>query len=181
MPLISLIGYRGTGKSTIAQLLAERLDWPWIDADVELETRAGSSIKEIFRKSGESEFRDWESSIVESLTREDRANEGMVVAWGGGVILREKNRDAICKEKARGGKIIWLTADAETILQRISGDPTSGERRPNLTIGGGLEEIKKLLANRAPLYRDCADFIVDTVGNSPAKIADDIDHWLKSH
>src|SRR5688500_2590703 len=78
-----LIGYRGTGKSTVARLVAERLNWPWLDADVELERRAGKSIAAIFAEDGEPAFRDLESQVLAELVQADRH----VLALGGGVIL----------------------------------------------------------------------------------------------
>src|SRR5262245_55571035 len=99
--LVSLIGYRGTGKTTVAKLVAERLGWRWKDADDVLESRAGMSIKDIFAQGGEAAFRDWETSVVQDLTQLDQT----VLALGGGVVLRPANREAI-----RRGWVVWLTA-----------------------------------------------------------------------
>jgi shikimate kinase len=163
---LTLIGYRGTGKTTVAQLLAARLGWQWFDADVELERQAGKAIKQIFAEGGEAAFRDWEEQIVAELT----AKSNVVIAMGGGAILRPRNRVAI----KTGGKTAWLTAQASTLLARIDADATTAERRPNLTAAGGLAEIEQLLAVREPLYRDCADCIVATDGRSPESIAEEI-------
>jgi len=163
---LALIGYRGTGKTTVAKLLAQRLGWQAIDADVELERQAGRTIKQIFADGGEPAFRDWEEKIVAELT----AKSQLVLALGGGAILREANRAAI---KARC-KTAWLTANPATLLARIHADATTAERRPNLTAAGGLAEIEQLLAAREPLYRDCADCIVATDDRSPESIADEI-------
>src|SRR5262245_39434407 len=111
---IFLIGYRGSGKTTVAAALGQRLGWPWIDADAELERQAGKSIKEIFAEGGEASFRDLESTVLSKLV----ARERHVVALGGGAILREANRALL-----RGrGKIVWLTAAPETLFARISAD-----------------------------------------------------------
>src|SRR5687767_5496661 len=126
--LIFLIGYRGTGKSTVARLLALRLGCEWIDADVEIELRAGKSIAAIFADDGEPVFRDLESEVVADLARRPNA----VVALGGGAVLREENRRAIT-----GGVSIWLKASVATILGRLASDATTGDRRPNLTTQGG--------------------------------------------
>lgn len=158
-----LIGYRGCGKTTVAQELARRLGWKWVDADVELEKRAGKSIKQIFAESGELAFRDLESAVVADLAGRER----QIIALGGGAILREQNRQAL----AGRGLVIWLHASPETLFARISADPTTGERRPNLTAGGGLEEIRTLLDQRTPLYRQCADLIVDADRQVPEEIA----------
>ena len=163
-PLICLIGYRGSGKTTIAELLGARLGWRWIDADVELERRAGQTIQEIFAASGENAFRDWESRTVADLAKSDR----LVLALGGGVILREQNRRAIQR-----GVVIWLRADPAIIWERVCKDPTTAQRRPNLK-GGGLAEIEQLLAVRTPLYQECADFTVETAERSPDQVADEI-------
>jgi shikimate kinase len=163
---LALIGYRGTGKTTVAQALAERLQRPWLDADVELERQAGETIKEIFARGGEAAFRDLEQAIVAELT----ARHNVVIAFGGGAILRAENRSAI-KSRCRTA---WLTAPPQEILARTAADPSTTERRPNLTTGGGLEEIEQLLAVREPLYRECADCIVATDARPPNSIADEI-------
>jgi shikimate kinase len=163
---LALIGYRGTGKTTVAKLLAARLGWQWLDADVELERQAGKTIKQIFAEGGEQAFRDWEEKIVAELT----AQSSLVLAFGGGAILRENNRRAI---KTRC-QTAWLTAKSETLLARINADATTAERRPNLTAAGGLAEIEQLLAAREPLYRDCADCIVATDDRSPESLAEEI-------
>lgn len=161
-----LIGYRGSGKTTVAAALAERLDWPWVDADAELERRAGKSIKQIFADEGEAAFRNLESAVVADLVASDR----QVIALGGGAILREENRRAI----RRRGKVVWLRAAPETLLARIQADPTTAERRPNLTAQGGLPEIRRLLAERTPIYEACADLSADADSLSPDEIAREI-------
>ena len=111
---IVLIGYRATGKTTLARLLAERLGWAWIDADVEIERRAGKSIARIFAEDGEPAFRDLEARVIADLCRRDR----LVLAAGGGAPLRAESRQAM----REGGQVVWLTARPETILARMSGD-----------------------------------------------------------
>jgi len=167
---IALIGYRGTGKTTVARLLANSLRWSWIDADVELERRAEKTINEFFAQEGETAFRNLETQVVLDLTQRER----IVLALGGGAVLREENRAAI-----RRGTVVWLQADAATIFARTSTDPTTPERRPNLTAVGGLAEIEQLLAAREPLYRDCADFAVATVGITPDQVVDQVVSLLK--
>lgn len=170
-PLICLIGYRGSGKTTIAQRLSERIGWPWTDTDIELESRAGKTIKELFEQDGEQAFRDWETNTILDLTRTDR----QILALGGGAILRPQNVQAI-----RRGLVIWLQADPQTIWQRMSADPLTVQRRPNLT-GGGIAEIEELLAARTALYRECADHAVETVGQAPERVVDQIVCLLGSH
>jgi shikimate kinase len=163
--MIALIGYRGCGKSSVAKALATRLGWSWQDADVILEERAGCSIREIFARQGERAFRDLESELLAQLL----SNANTVVALGGGVVLRPENR-----RRLREPTVIWLQATPEDLHARIAADPATSERRPNLTSAGGLSEIRELLDERAPLYRECADFIVDTTGKSPEQIASEI-------
>lgn len=166
MESIALIGYRGTGKTTVAQQLALRLGWDWVDADVEIELRAGKSIAAIFADDGEQGFRDLESAVVADLCGRERC----VLALGGGAILREANQHAI----ARCGAVVWLTASVETLVARMAGDATTSARRPNLTNAGGRQEVEQLLAARAPIYRACATLEVDTEGKAPAEIAGEI-------
>ena len=164
-----LIGYRATGKTTLAQLLAARLAWDWIDADVEIERRAGKSIAQIFAEEGEPAFRDLEAQVIADLAARPR----LVLATGGGAPLRADNREAM-----HGGKIVWLTARPETIHQRMSGDATTAARRPSLTDNSPLAEILQLLAVREPIYRALADLEVDTEDKTPERIADEILDWL---
>lgn len=165
MPL-TLIGYRATGKTTIARLLAERLGWEWIDADVEIERRAGKSIARIFAEDGEPAFRDIEVEVTRDLCHKPR----LVLAAGGGAPLRAENREAM----GAGGTVVWLRALPETIHRRMTGDATTAGRRPDLTAQGGLDEIVELLARRTPIYQQTADFAVDTEGKTPERIAAEI-------
>ncbi len=169
--MLSLIGYRGCGKTTVARLLSKRLGVPALDADEYLEQRAGQTIREIFAAEGEAGFRNCESAVVQELTQ----RHGLIVAWGGGVILREANRIAL----RSAGKIVWLRARPETLLQRIEQDPSTGARRPNLTAAGGLEEIEKLLQLREPLYAAAADWIIEVDEATPSAIADEIARWFR--
>jgi shikimate kinase len=168
---IALVGYRGVGKTTVAQQLALRLGWDWIDADVEVELRAGKSIAAIFADEGEAAFRDLESQVVAELCARSRA----VIALGGGAVLREGNRKVI----AQCGAVVWLQASVDRIIERLASDPATASQRPNLTAAGGRAEIEQLLAARLPLYRSCATLEVDTDGKSPADIADEIVSALK--
>ena len=136
--ILTLIGYRATGKTTLGRLLAEQLGWDWIDADVEIEHRAGKSIARIFAEDGEPVFRDIEAHVIADLCRQDR----LVLAAGGGAPLRPESRRAM----RDGGKVVWLTAQPETILARMSGDASTATRRPNLTDKDPLDEIIQVLA-----------------------------------
>lgn len=163
---IALIGYRGTGKTTLARLLALRLGYDWVDADVEVELSLGMSITEFFEQSGEERFRAVESQVVAELCGCERT----VLALGGGAVLREENRQRL----AECGATVWLRASAETLQRRIAHDATSLGRRPKLTNYGGQNEIDALLAEREPIYRACATFEVDTEDRTPDEIADEI-------
>jgi shikimate kinase len=165
MPL-TLIGYRATGKTTVAKLLAERLGWEWIDADVEIERRAGKSIARIFAEEGEPAFRDLEAETIADLCQRSE----LVLAAGGGAPLRPESRQAM----RQSGTVVWLTASPATIHRRMTGDATTAGRRPNLTAAGGLDEIVELLARREGVYRETGHFEVATEGKSPAQIADEI-------
>lgn len=161
-----LIGYRATGKTTLARLLARRLGWDWIDADVEIERRAEKSIAQIFAEDGEPAFRDLEAEVIADLCR----REQLVLAAGGGAPMREASRRAM-----RGsGKVVWLLAEPETILARMAADPTNPDRRPDLTDRGPLEEIIHLLRRREPIYRQSAHLQVDTEGKTPEQLTAEI-------
>jgi shikimate kinase len=163
---IALIGYRGTGKTTLAQVLARQLGWDWVDSDVEIELQAGKSIAAIFADDGEPTFRDLEASAVAELCTRERT----ILALGGGVILREANRTQLQKCQA----VVWLKASVDVLAERILADPTTAGRRPNLTNHGGRNEIEQVLAQREPFYRGCARLEVDTDSKEPAEIADEI-------
>jgi shikimate kinase len=168
---IFLIGYRGTGKTSVAQELAARLSFDYVDADDEIERRAGKSIAAIFREDGEAAFRDAESVIVAELARRRRA----VIALGGGAVLRETIRQAI----RAAGPVVWLTASVDTILNRLAADESTASRRPNLTAAGGRAEVESILSARTPIYRECATLIVDTEGKTATEVADEILAELK--
>jgi shikimate kinase len=163
---IALIGYRGTGKSEVARQLALRLGWDWVDSDAEVELKAGKSIAAIFADDGELAFRDLEATVLAKLIQRDRA----VIALGGGVVVRPANQSLLRQVT----KVVWLTAEPETIARRLAADAATALRRPNLTAAGGLEEIRRLLAERTPLYRELGDFEIDTENKSPAEVAAEI-------
>jgi len=164
-PLIFLIGSRGSGKTTAARLLADRLGWMWVDADDVVENRHGNTIKELFAADGEEGFRDKEAAVLADLVRMRRH----VVATGGGVVLRPENRELL----GRSGWCVWLCADVETLFERIQEDPTTPTRRPQLT-AGGIKEIAEVLKAREELYRACANCTVQTASRSPDDIVAEI-------
>lgn len=163
---ITIVGYRGTGKTTVGAELARRLGWDYVDIDPEVERRAGKSIADIFRQEGEPYFRMLESSELSQHLGRDQ----LVVSPGGGAILNDDNRQLM----QRSGPVVWLTADVETIADRLSSDPTSTARRPALTEMDFLTEIQQVLARRQPLYSEVATIVVRTDHRLPASIVDEI-------
>ncbi len=163
---LTLIGYRATGKTTLARMLAERLGWDWIDADVEIERRAGKAIARIFAEDGEPAFRDLEARVIADLCQRPK----LVLAAGGGAVLRAESREAM----REAGDVVWLKASPETIHSRMTGDATTAGRRPNLTSRGGLAEIIELLSRREAIYREAGDFEVDTDTKSPGELVEEI-------
>jgi shikimate kinase len=163
--LIFLVGYRGSGKSTVGRILADRLEWTFLDADAVIEERAGKTIRDIFAAEGQAAFRDQESALLTELCHRSET----VIATGGGIVLRDDNRALLRKH----GFVAWLTADPATLWARIQIDPVTANRRPDLA-GGGLTEVANLLATRDPLYRACADVEVPVGRLSPEQAADAI-------
>lgn len=157
-----LVGYRGTGKSTVGRQLAETLEWGFSDCDEELERQAGRSVAEIFALEGEAGFRERETQILRHLCQLDR----QVLATGGGAVVRETNRQLL----RHAGWVVWLRTQPETILQRLQADPSTIVRRPALTTLDSLTEIRTLLAQRSPLYASVADQVIDTDHLSPSEV-----------
>lgn len=174
MPHLLLIGYRGCGKTTVGVALAARLGRAFVDADVVLEADAGLTIAQIFASEGEVGFRDRETATLRKLA----AGPPAVIATGGGVVLRPENRNLL----RAAGFVVWLTAPPELLWGRITADPSTAARRPNLTAAGGVAEVRSVLAAREPLYRDTAHFTVDAA-RSPESVAADIlpawEAWLR--
>lgn len=170
--VITLIGYRGSGKSTLAAPLASRLDWDWIDADVEIERRAGKTIATIFAEDGEPAFRQLEREVLADLL----SKNNLIIAAGGGAILDAET----CRRMRNAGMVVWLRASLDTLTQRIFADPTTADRRPNLTATGGRAEVETVLKEREPLYRDCAHRILDVDSISPDELARTLADWAAS-
>jgi shikimate kinase len=164
--VITLIGYRGSGKSALSENLAKRIGWKSVDADLEIERQAGRSIREIFADSGEETFRKLEREVMVELLQRDRT----LIAAGGGAILNEETRN----EMKQAGPVVWLNGSAEILWKRIHGDAQTTDRRPNLTDKGGIAEVETLLAQREPLYRECASVIIETDSRTLDELADSI-------
>jgi shikimate kinase len=164
--LIVFIGYRGTGKTSVARALSRRLGWDWTDLDDEIERAAGKSVAAIFAESGEAAFRDEESRQLARFAQKQQ----FLLAAGGGVILRPENRQRLLDISRRGGKVIWLQAESATLWRRLSQDAATDSRRPRLTTASGLEEIIQLLKERAPFYAQCADAVINTEAKTPDQV-----------
>lgn len=163
-PRIALIGARGSGKSTVGALLAELLNVPHVDTDGLIEAAAGKSIAEIFASEGEAGFRRRELSATLGVLLVCPA----VISLGGGFVLHHEE-DWIAMRRA--AKIVWLTAPADVLAERIQSDPKSPTRRPRLTAKSAEEEMEEILGAREPLYRNYADFVVDTSKHGADEVA----------
>lgn len=167
-----LVGYRGSGKTVVGELLAKRLGWQFVDVDHLIANKAGKPIREIFETQGEDGFRRQERDACQSLRKLKRC----VIALGGGSLLDPDSRAIV----RRIGKIVWLQAPAVVLWSRIKGDPASKMNRPDLTATGGLDEIEKKLSEREPVYRSAAHHSVNTVSQTPAAIAEEVELWYRA-
>ena len=158
-----LIGYRGTGKSTVARLLSQRLGMDVVSLDEEIVRDAGRSIPEIVAADGWPHFRDMESAV----TRRVAARDGLIIDAGGGVILRRENVEHL----RHHGRLFWLKASVPAIVARIH----TGTERPALTAGKSFtEEVEEVLRERTPLYAAAAHHQVDTDGRTPEDVAAEV-------
>ncbi len=164
---VALIGYRGSGKTTVGALLAIKLGRPFVDTDALVVEAAGRSIAEIFASEGERAFRQREQSAIDRAVNQPPA----VISVGGGAVAVDGNMQRL---KANA-TIVWLTGQAEELWSRMAADPESRRTRPDLTARGGLEEVRLMLATRAPLYERWADLRVETGDLTPGEVADAID------
>lgn len=164
---IVLVGFMGTGKTTVARLLAGRLGYAAVDTDEEIERRAGKAIAEIFASEGEAHFRDLESRVL----REMLAGEGRVVATGGGAVLREENRRLMLAS----GWVVALTADAETLIARLARPAEAGVRP--LLAGDAEKRVRSLLEERRHAY-DFAHCMIDTSRRTPEEVAGLMMRWI---
>ena len=157
---IVLIGYRGTGKSTLGKIVAARLNRQLISTDQEIVRRTGSSIPDIVAAHGWDYFRDVETAVCQDLAGRDN----LVIDTGGGAILRQQNVDVF----KRNGRLIWLTASVDTIAARIGGET----QRPSLTgTKSHVDEIRDVLCERVPKYQAAADLTIATDGRSIEELA----------
>lgn len=164
--VITLIGYRGCGKSSVAPLLATSLGWDYVDSDSFIEQAAGCSIRQIFETEGEAGFRVRETEALRSLL----CGQNLVVAAGGGAVLSEVNRNMM----QDAGPVVWMQASNETLAGRISGDASTVQRRPSLTGQSVTDEVAAVMEVRRPVYQAAATLVVDADNQSPQDISREI-------
>ena len=152
----------GAGKSTIGRLLAKELKYPFKDSDREIEARTGADIPWIFDVEGEEGFRQREEAMIAELVTE----KGIVLATGGGVVMREANRRAL----AGNGLVVYLRTSVDHQLQRTAKD----RHRPLLLNADPERVLRDLMARRDPLYREIADIIIDTDQRGPKVVVNTI-------
>lgn len=156
---VFLVGPMGAGKTTIGKYLAQQLKLRFVDTDAEIEERTGADIPWIFDVEGEEGFRDREQRVVEEMTLRDN----VVLATGGGVVLRSENRRAL----AGRGFVIYLYATVDEQVRR-----TRRDRQRPLLQGGDPEQIlRDLMSERDQLYKEIADHIIETDSCSPKTVA----------
>lgn len=167
MNKIVLIGFRTVGKTSIGKILAERLNWEFLDLDEEIQKRTEKSIKEIVEEKGWEGFR----SLEKELLREILNTKKRVIALGGGSIL---HKDEMLELKKKSF-IVWLYADKETILKRMKEDFRTLSQRPPLTNFSTLEEeVEKLLKEREKLYNYFSHVKINTSQKNISEIVEEI-------
>lgn len=160
------IGYRGTGKTEVSTLVAQRLGRQRVGMDATLVERLGESIPDFVAREGWDAFREAESTLVEELA----ARDDLVIDCGGGVVVRDSNIEVLRKR----GRLVWLKASVGVIAQRIGGD----NQRPSLTGSKSfVEEIGEVLSQRMPLYKKACDFEVMTDPLSIPETAEQVIDW----
>jgi shikimate kinase len=165
--LICLIGLPGSGKSTIGRQLSRKLNTVFIDSDSEIERRIGCSIREFFEREGEESFRDVEQATIAELVA---AKQG-VLSTGGGCVLRQQNRANL----HAAGQVVYLHSQPDEIFKRLRND----RNRPLLQVGDPLQRLRDLFAQRDPLYRETAHFVIETGRPSVATLVNMITMQLE--
>ena len=164
---IYLVGMPGAGKTTIGRQLARRMQRSFVDADHEIEARTGVRIPLIFDIEGEQGFRDRESKVLVELG----SQSNLVVATGGGAVLRPENRTAL----KQGGLVVYLHATPRLLFERTRLDPN----RPQLQVADPMKKIEELFEERDPLYRAVADIIINSLGGSISHLVKQVERELQ--
>jgi shikimate kinase len=164
---VVLIGFRGSGKTTVGKALAAKLGREFIDCDDFIEKRTHLTIREIFELGGESRFRALESEAIAELAKLD----GKVIATGGGAVLKYQNMQVF---KRNASKIFFLEVGPETAMERIEGDPATRSRRPALTDKDPATEIREQIAFRAPYYAKAQDVTIQAEGRKVEEVVAEI-------
>lgn len=168
MKRIVLMGFMGAGKTTVGKALSRKLSCKFLDTDEEIEKEQKRKISEIFEKDGEAFFRKLETELLLKL---QNSTEAFVLSIGGGMPLREENRELLRKI----GTVIYLKTSEEEIIKRVS----KGKNRPLLS-GDGLEKkVRNLMAQREEIYLRTAQEEIVTDGKSPMEIAREIENRIK--
>ncbi len=160
---IVLIGFMGTGKSSVAKALEREYGYRLVDTDERIALIEGMSIAEIFKKKGEEGFRRLETELIKN---ELMGLSGVVISCGGGMPLKKENRKLLKSV----GTVIWLKASAQEILKRLAGDT----KRPLLACDNREAMVLSLMEERSPLYAEAANFEVVTDEKTPSQIAREI-------
>ncbi len=160
---IVFIGYRAAGKSTLGQLVAHHLGWPYQDIDRGIEIRCKKPLAEFFKEDQE-HFRAVETEVVLEMCRRDQT----AISFGAGSLIAKRNQEAACRDSL----VVYLKVPVEELWRRIDTDPDSAINRPN-HLGGGIEEVAEMLARREPVYLKCADLILDAT-RSPEHLAEEV-------
>ncbi|NBQ90641.1 MAG: shikimate kinase [Betaproteobacteria bacterium] len=140
----------GAGKTTVGRLLAKQLHLPFVDADQEIERRSGMAIKDYFATQGEPAFRELEQTVIAELAN----GRPMVLATGGGAVLREANREALHHHCT----VVYLRSTPEELFRRLRHD----RQRPLLQVDNPLRKLRELFRERDPLYRRTAHYVIET-------------------
>lgn len=165
---IVLIGLRGSGKSTVGRLLADRLGFGYVDTDERIVSQVGQSIAEIFANCGESGFRTLERMAIETFT--PTLDSPQVISVGGGAILDADN----VRRLQAAGTLVWLKTSPQELHDRITSDKQSPHARPPLTALDSLDEIQQIAKERTPIYQRIADLTIETTGKRPEQIVAEI-------
>ncbi len=165
---IILIGYMGSGKSTVGRKAAKAVEYNFLDTDTLIENEEGMTISRLFEEKGEAYFRERETETIRRLIEEPKGN---IIATGGGLPMKEGNAELLKKL----GTVIYLKAETDTLVTRLSGNDAN---RPLLQNGDLREKIETMLAIRGPVYEACADVILQTDNMSFYEIICNIERLL---